>query len=87
MSDVLKGAVIEASGYVAAGVAGASVGALVSKVDGAIQHNPGLWLTFEGAPSNPHTPANYNALAIGEVFGPMALGAVAMIALMRKIVN
>jgi hypothetical protein len=84
VSDDTKGLGIEVISYGAAGFAGASLGAAVSKFDGAIQSHPELWQSFEGAPSTHYAHENNNLIAYGEVFGPLALGAVAGIVMMRK---
>jgi hypothetical protein len=73
VSDDIKGGVIEAAGYGAAGFAGASVGAAISKLDGAI--------------SQFNAQVDHNVLMTGEVYGPLALGAVAGVLLMRKLIN
>ena|SRR5579884_3785241 len=83
--DDRKGAVIMIAGYGAAGFAGASVGAEISKLDGAT-HKWNELQTSQGTTS-PNVHANHNLLTGGEVFGPIALGAVTGIALLRKVVN
>jgi hypothetical protein len=88
MTGDQKGAVIKMAGYGAAAFAGASVGAEVSKLDGAIQRNPELWRKFSAAHAAPHqAPEHHNLVSYGDVFGPLALGAIIGIALMRKFAN
>lgn len=83
--DDRKGAVIMIAGFGAAGFAGASVGAELSKLDGAT-HQWNETQPVQGVPSTDRS-INHNLLTGGEVFGPIALGAVAGIAMLRKLVN
>jgi hypothetical protein len=83
--DDRKGAVIEVAGYGAAGFAGASVGAAISKLDGATDK----WNETQashGVPSS-NVAVNHNLLTGCEVFGPIAFGTVAGLALMRKLIK
>ena len=83
--DDRKGAVIGIAGYGAAGFAGASVGAAISKLDGATDK----WNETQashGVPSA-NVAINHDFVTGGEVFGPIALGAIAGLALMRKLIK
>lgn len=83
--DDRKGAFIGIAGYGAAGLAGASVGAAISKLDGATDKWNETQASHEVPSANVAT--NHDLLTGGEVFGHIALGAVAGLALMRKLIK
>ena len=83
--DDRKGAAIEIVANGVVGLFGGGVGAKVSHTDGAF-HKWNETQPSQGVPTSERA-INHNLLTGVEVFGPIALGAVASIALFRKFTN